>query len=397
MNQQGYGMNQERAQLSNRALLLKLIRAEGVCSRVWLAQASGLQQSTVTVIVNDFLRWGIVRETGQLHGAKGRRSIGLELDSAKFGVLGVRISRNKVSAGMFGLDGACRAYKAVNIETECTLNEYSEIAARLAEEIIAGSGDRRILAAGVTLPGRVSTKEGTVVLISKTGVRKVKMLEDFFSKTLKVPAIVCTDATAGIWAQFWSADTYRDEDTLVYICIGQRVNATVLTGGKVLEGNFGHSTVDPAGPACECGGRGCLENYISTGALEKYIETECGIQMPFSQIAQRIRAGEPAFLAAYRRCCDLVGEAVVGVVNMLAPDEVILGDEMAAVLPQEMESRVKAVVERRVIPELNQNLCIRTEILTTGTELHGAAVNTIREIYRNTASYFSAAAETELE
>ena len=72
-------INQEKSQLINRALVLDLLRQEGICSRATLSQLSGLKQATITNIINEFIACGLVIETGLMSGSKGRRSIGISL------------------------------------------------------------------------------------------------------------------------------------------------------------------------------------------------------------------------------------------------------------------------------------------------------------------------------
>ena len=57
------GYNQEKIQDMNRELVLNLLRKEGECSRVHLAKMTQLKQATITHIINDFITWGVVKET----------------------------------------------------------------------------------------------------------------------------------------------------------------------------------------------------------------------------------------------------------------------------------------------------------------------------------------------
>jgi N-acetylglucosamine repressor len=75
------GTNLEDVQDMNRSLIIKLMRKRNICSRAELAQDSGLNQSTITNIINEMINWGLVIETGVIDGKKGRRSIGIKLNS----------------------------------------------------------------------------------------------------------------------------------------------------------------------------------------------------------------------------------------------------------------------------------------------------------------------------
>ena len=74
-------INQERSQWINRALILNLLRQEGICSRATLSRLSGLKQATITNIAGELIQCGLVVETGLIAGAKGRRSIGVTLNA----------------------------------------------------------------------------------------------------------------------------------------------------------------------------------------------------------------------------------------------------------------------------------------------------------------------------
>ena len=84
MGREGLGFNQSDIIDNNRTVLLRLLCRAGVCPRVELARQTGLKQSTITNITAEFIRWGLVQETGFLTGSKGRRSIGISLNNDDF-------------------------------------------------------------------------------------------------------------------------------------------------------------------------------------------------------------------------------------------------------------------------------------------------------------------------
>ena len=98
-------INQEKSQLINRALVLDLLRQEGICSRATLSQLSGLKQATITNIINEFIACGLVIETGLMSGSKGRRSIGISLNDQKYKVIGIRMTRSAFYLCLAGLSG----------------------------------------------------------------------------------------------------------------------------------------------------------------------------------------------------------------------------------------------------------------------------------------------------
>ena len=100
------GKNLEAVQAMNRKLLLKLLQQNSMCSRANLAAQSGLKQATITNIINDFISWGLVEETGLIEGNKGRRAIGIRLKDDSYYVIGIRLSRKYFEIGIFKIGRA---------------------------------------------------------------------------------------------------------------------------------------------------------------------------------------------------------------------------------------------------------------------------------------------------
>ena len=98
-------INQERSQWINRALILNLLRQEGICSRATLSRLSGLKQATITNIAGELIQCGLVVETGLIAGAKGRRSIGVTLNDARYKVVGIRMTRDQFYVSLVGISG----------------------------------------------------------------------------------------------------------------------------------------------------------------------------------------------------------------------------------------------------------------------------------------------------
>ena len=98
-------INQERSQLINRALILNLLRQEGICSRATLSRLSGLKQATITNIAAELIQCGLVVETGLIPGEKGRRSIGVTLNDARYKVIGISMTRDQFYVDLVGISG----------------------------------------------------------------------------------------------------------------------------------------------------------------------------------------------------------------------------------------------------------------------------------------------------
>lgn len=391
------GLNQESIQASNRALLLELIRKEGICSRAYLAKESKLQQSTVTFIVNSFIKWGLVKETGLISGDKGRRSIGISINGDSYAVLGVRLIRSGFSIGLFDLAGECIAEKNRDVEQKGNPSDMIHKIVSEAKQMLAQEKEHQVLSVGIAVPGPFNMKDGTIVLMTESKGWNAFNLREAFQRELKLPTILQHDARAGAWAQLWHNKKIDYDGILVYISVGQGVGSGILINRETLEGNMGvageigHMSIDYNGVKCECGNRGCLEKYTSTIALTKTVNQKLGTSYTFRQIVDLIRGGDSACLQTYEACCDLLASGIVNVINCFNPNEIVLGDAMVKILPDVMLERVCSKVKERVLPDVYKNQRISVDEMDLNTELYGAAVVAIRDIYKNAANYFAEA------
>lgn len=99
------GKNIIDIQESNRSLVLQILTENDICTRVQIAEQTGLQQASITKIIREFTAAGIVSEVCMMTGKKGRRSIGLRLNSHLFKVIGVKISKDMFQVGVFDIKG----------------------------------------------------------------------------------------------------------------------------------------------------------------------------------------------------------------------------------------------------------------------------------------------------
>jgi fructokinase len=115
------------------------------------------------------------------------------------------------------------------------------------------------------------------------------------------------------------------------VILGTGVGGGIVSAGRLLPGlqriggEWGHHSIDPAGPLCYCGQRGCVERYLSGPALEADYEARRGRKSSVPEIVARRRAGEEEAAAAVARFLDRFGRALANVIAILDPDVVVLG------------------------------------------------------------------------
>jgi fructokinase len=99
----------------------------------------------------------------------------------------------------------------------------------------------------------------------------------------------------------------------------------VLTGPQAIAGEWGHMSIDPNGPLCFCGNRGCVETLISGAGLERRYEAKFGVKKALKQIEKEFFAGEPQAVEFMQVFFRNFGRALANLIDILDPDMVVLG------------------------------------------------------------------------
>ena len=99
----------------------------------------------------------------------------------------------------------------------------------------------------------------------------------------------------------------------------------VITGPQGIAGEWGHMCIDPEGPLCYCGQKGCVETFISGGGLQRRYEAQYGVQKSFFEIEQDYRQGEPKAVALIQEFFRRFGRAMANLIDVLDPDAIVLG------------------------------------------------------------------------
>lgn len=389
------GINQDIIQEMNRSLLIHLLRREGICSRVHLANLTNLKQATVTNIMNDFIRWHLVKEVGFLSGNKGRRSIGIEVNTDTYRVIGVRLARKYFSVGIFDLTGKVHCQVKRTITREVVPEKIFGQMMQEIENMIVKEREKKVLAIGVSLPGPFIKKEGRIALMTEVSGWNDIQIEKQLEERFHLPIVLEQDANAAVLAQLWHNEEVDQDDMVVYVAAGQGIGAGILVNGEILRGTMGiageigHTSIEHEGIVCACGNKGCLEQYCSSIAFTKAVNQRLKLDTPieFEKICRMLDGGDKICLEEYKKAGYYLGIGVVNLVNSLNPSTIILGDEMSHVNSEILYQIVDETIRERVLPQIYGNLKICISNTPKDSCFHGAAIVAIEEIFSHPAKY----------
>jgi len=151
------------------------------------------------------------------------------------------------------------------------------------------------------------------------------------AQTFNVPVRILNDANATALAEYWWG-AGQSCHNLVFLTVGTGIGAGLLLDGKLyvgrdgLAGEIGHIVLEPAGPQCACGKRGCLQALASGYAVGQAGKARYGDEsITGVDVVQRARLGDSIALSILRDAGRWMGTGIAMVLQMLNPDRIILG------------------------------------------------------------------------
>ena len=208
---------------------------------------------------------------------------------------------------------------------------------RLQQE--AQGDDLQVLAAGLGVPGLISPEGEILSSLNLPPLEGLNLAREVAS-ALGLPAVALNDANAGAIGEqrFGAGRGFRSS---LMLTIGTGVGGGLIldhrlwTGCDGAAGEFGHMTVEPEGRPCGCGNRGCLEQYVSAGAIAAGAgasqggAAQTGDNGGAAAVAARALRGDAEAARVFEQAGRYLGIAAAGVVNLLNLEAIILGGGVA--------------------------------------------------------------------
>ncbi len=335
----------DQVRVTNQSKILRIL-GKTPSTRRELAKITGLSPAAVTNLTRELIGLGLVKETDRLESVGGRPPILLEFNPDAGRVIGVGLSRTKLQAALVNLGGEAHGLlertlpsQSPEVVTECIAAAVREICDKFSTDL------NELVGIGVAVPGIVDDKKGLVRLSTVLDWRQVHLGEDL-ENILGVPVSVQRNGNAAALAEsFFGSDELLPE--LLYIHLGDGIGAGIIFDGRIYSGRsgrageIGHNIVDPHGPLCLCGNRGCLEAVASGRALVKQAqdlaaEGKCpALQRAFHRseltclkVIEAAKKGDPACRKFLNTAGNYIGQAIASLINLLDINTVVLGGDL---------------------------------------------------------------------
>ena len=398
-------VNQEKQQMINRSLVIRLLCQQKRCSRADLAKLSGLKRATITNIVNEFMEYDLILEDGLLEGEKGRRSIAIRINGEKYCTIGVMLTRHYYTLGMMGISGEIFRIENYNVEQGMDVELVLKELIKNIHKMIDEEKESSVLAICIATPGPYKkTKERIVFVTNFLGWEGIE-IKQILQKNFDIPVFIENDANAGVSAQYWFGKDNGRKKNIVYVVAGQGIgcgmimNEELQSGKNGNAGEIGHTSINYKGPACECGNHGCLEKYCSSIAIMEHIrerlaQGEASVLSPtsvFADFAEAVKQGDAMAVDEYQKACEFLAIGIVNLVNQIDPSDVIIGDLLAEVDSGRMLEIIQKIVKERISPFFWEDLNIQIDQLEYNPILMGAGIIAVQKILEDPLRYIKKA------
>ena len=308
--------------------------------------------------------------------------------------IGVDLGGTKILAGIFDSDHHCLASEKTKTNQE---DGYDAVCGQIVETIhaaaeLAGIDPAKVNGAGIGAPGSISSDESRVLFAPNLGWRDAPLKADLEAE-LGCPVWLgndCNVAATGIHR----LELEAKPNDMVSLFLGTGIGAGIITNGVFLTGatraagEVGHMVLDPDGPVCGCGTRGCFEALASRTAIFNKVKSAVNdgaktllmdagddsvTRIRSGKLRRAIEAGDELAAAVLGETCLYTGVAIANLCNLLNPEVVALGGGLIEQLQADMLPKIRDAALERIMPGARQ-VRIMATALGDAAGITGAAI-----------------------
>jgi len=313
--------------------LFEAVLTRGPLSRRDAARLTGLSAASVTKLVKPMISHGYLVENVREAGVPGRPQIPLEVDPARHHAVGIKLMDGEIVGVVADLHAEVQSahrMKYLDTSPHGVLAAIEEMTSILLER--SPVEQDRLLGIGIGLGGHVNGTTGVVVESPFLNWQNVP-LRQLVADRMSLPVVIENDVnTLAVAEQWFGAGS--SFPTFALVTIGAGVGGALVLDGQLWRGvsgaagELGHMVVDPDGPRCHCGKRGCLEAVVSDNAIAAAMSATAGRRITkVSQVVSAAHAGDPDARRVFTQAGVALGRAIAALLNLLNPPLVILSGE----------------------------------------------------------------------
>ncbi len=247
-------------------------------------------------------------------------------------IAGVDIGGTKIAVGVVDETGRVRARTECPTEAERGFADGLRRIITMLRDVEARSGGR-LAGVGIGCTGPVYPQRGTIGAVEFLPGWEGAPIVIELERALDLPVAMENDADAAALGE-WRWGTGRGTGVFLYVTLSTGIGGGLIVGGRLYRGvdgahpEIGHHVIDPSGPLCTCGARGCWESLASGSAMERWFREHAPPGHGAAALTAReicARRDDPHARAAVARTGRYIGLGVANLITLFTPDVLALG------------------------------------------------------------------------
>jgi len=339
--------------------ILKLIQKLQPVSRAELARQSGLRPTLVSEVVDDLKHARWVSESGSVARPRGRRPTMLTLNE-RMGVLVADVHPRRAIVALIDLPGRLLARRVIPLPSEPgrAIQSIADCMAAIRSEHPGVTPE----GVGVSLPGRIDPRTQHLMFAPNLRWGNFDIRAEFEART-GLTVELENDANGCLLSEIWFGRMDGVKDA-VLIAIAEGIGTALLINGQLVRGKsgmageFGHIQLDPGGPICACGQRGCWEMLGSSSAALRYyaVASEDAVTS-MEALLHLAQEGSEDAIQALTRQAEAIGRGLRLLAAALSPELILVTGEITSlwsifgpIVEAHMSANMLADVLPRLVP-----------------------------------------------
>jgi len=343
----------ETAREINRDIVLHAIHRYQPVSRADLARLTGLQPSTVSVIISLLIDegWVLPGTLGRL--PRGRRPTFVTLND-KHVTLAIDLRPGNASLAVIDINGRFLSRETIPLAVQkSSKSELKQVIAKIAKSartLQETFGDRQFAGVGVSVSGRVDQKTHQVLFSPNVPWTQVDLYGEL-QRVLESPVELENAANACLVAERWFGN-YGEASNIIVVGVSDGIGTGLMVDGRLargkddMAGEFGHMPVENSGPVCGCGNVGCWETFASNRAGLRYYHefVPDSAITTFKELLDLAVEGDIQALRSIDKMMLYLSRGLTMLVAGLSPEVIIVVGDCTVLWP-----RISPILESQLI------------------------------------------------
>ncbi|NQD89304.1 ROK family transcriptional regulator [Paenarthrobacter sp. CM16] len=315
----------------------------GPISRADIARRLQLSAGSLTRLSTPLIEEGLLREVGEHNdGRVGRPTRLLDVDADSRHFIGMKIRENEIIAARTNLRGEI----STHLSEEITNQEPAEVIIQIARLTRELSHDQAISGIGIGIGGLI--RDRTHVIDARFLGWKDLDLAGKVTAATGIPTLIDNDLVAFTEYEHWFGEG-REDDRFAVVTLGVGTGFGLVANGAIVAGEdygiglVGHWPLDPTGPLCFAGHRGCATSILNSDSIARHVSDALGNEVGYEQALDLALQNDPAARRVIDDAGRGLGRLIAAICNLTMPQRIIIAGEgvrLAAVARPALEAGI---------------------------------------------------------